>query len=78
MMTMDEIRWRTWGRFDLRYKAIRLREKWLMKFVWALPREVIRWAVVRATAHATMGPWGMEHPGAVTAFTVMDRWEIQK
>jgi hypothetical protein len=69
-----EMRWQLWGRLDLRYKAIRLREKMAMRIVWALPNWVIKWAVVRALAHATMGEWGMEHPGAVTAFQVMDRW----
>lgn len=70
-----ELRWRVWGRFDIRYKTLRMRERLIMKFVWALPREVIRWAVVRATAHATMGIWGTEHPASVSAFAVMDRWE---
>lgn len=75
---LDELRWKLWGRFDLRYEWIKLRERLVMKFVWALPREIIRWAVVRATAHATTGQWGMDHPGRVTAFEVMDRWEQER
>lgn len=72
-----EARWRIWGQFDLRYKSNRLRERIIMKIVWALPREIIRWALVRAAAHATMGRWGMEEPSTVTVFKVMDRWEKQ-
>lgn len=71
-----EMRWKMWGRHDLRYKVcVKFREKLIIKFVWALPHEIIRWALVRVVAHATSGKWGMTDPSSITAFTVMDRWE---
>jgi len=56
--------------------ALRLRlERLQLWFVYRLPRWVIRWAVVRATLHATSGKWSNEVVSSVTATTVMDRWE---
>lgn len=70
------IRLGLWTRLDVRYKAMKFREALIMQFVWAMPRVFIRWAVVRAVAHASTGKWGMEHPGRLKAFEVMDRWEL--
>lgn len=48
-----------------------------MCLAYRLPRAVIRWAVIRATAHATMGQWSDVPVSEVTAFEVLERWDIQ-
>lgn len=42
---------------------------------FALPRRVAMWSYVRVHAHATTGPWGNDHPDAVTYGQAMDRWQ---
>jgi len=50
-------------------------EQLQMAIAWSLPRWLVKWAVVRATAHATMGQWGSTHPDSITPMDVMERWE---
>ena len=64
MLTYDmmKIRLRNW------------REKMLRAFVWKLPKEIIAWAVVRATAHATSGRWSHTSPSDLDPLDILNRW----
>lgn len=55
----------------------RLRELALRELVWALPRDVIYWAVIRAGAHATTGRWGHVESPAVTITEILERWRTE-
>jgi hypothetical protein len=52
-------------------------ERLQMKLVWMLPRWVIRWAVVRAIAHATTGEWSNQVVPELTAMDAMQRWDSE-
>jgi len=64
MITIDltRIRFRNW------------REKVLMAFVWKLPRSIVGWCVVRATAHATSGKWSKDSPHDLDPLDILNRW----
>lgn len=64
-----------WWRLDLRYKVSRWYEKMRMQLVWWMPRSWVYWAVIRATCHATTGPYGNTDVPEVTAVEVLKRWE---
>ena len=63
-------------RLDLRYRFARWGERLTLGIIWALPRKWISWAIYRAMAHATQGPWS----GEIVDFDIpvsrlLDRWE---
>lgn len=64
-------------RLDLPYRFARWRERMVMKFVWALPHEVVKWAFMRVMANATQGPYGMDHPDSVSWGMALARWEAK-
>lgn len=74
IMRLADLRAQIALKLDLRYRMARISEGVVMAVVWALPRRIIYWAVVRALAHATTGKWGNEEPGRVTGFDMMERW----
>ena len=62
-------------RLDIPYRIMKFREKMLLKSVWALPRNWITWAIYRAMAHATSGPWGNEVVDfQMPVAKLIDRW----
>ena len=62
-------------RLDIPYRIFRLREKWLLKIVWSLPESWITWAVYRAMAKATTGPWKHEIVDfQMPVAKLIDRW----
>jgi hypothetical protein len=63
------------NKLELKYQATKKLERLERKVVWLLPRWLIRWAVVRATLHATNGKWGKTVVPKITALEVMERWE---
>jgi len=60
---------------DASYRIERIREKTVIWIAWHLPREVVKWAFIRAFAHASTGPCGNTHPDSLTYKEVYDRWE---
>ncbi len=60
--------------YEIRYQATKRLESLQLKIVWHLPRWVIRWAVVRATLHATNGKWSGEIVNEIPATEVSKRW----
>lgn len=52
-----------------------MREKIIMWIAWHLPRDVVKWAMIRCFAHATSGRWGGDHVDAIGYKEVHDRWE---
>lgn len=62
------------NRPDFRYEAHKLRERALMKLVWALPREVAYRAAIRVWAHATTGPYGSTVANELTVDEALRRW----
>ncbi len=60
--------------WDLKYEMIKKRRKLLMWFVWKLPRPIIYWAVIRATANATTGKYGNTVPTGLGWDTILERW----
>jgi hypothetical protein len=50
-------------------------EKWLMKFVWALPKKIAYWSTIRVGAHATTGQWGNTIVPELTLMDALKRWE---
>lgn len=51
-----------------------LLERLLMWFAWKLPRRLVYWTVVRATVHATTGPYSSVIAPDVRAQDVLERW----
>lgn len=52
-----------------------MREKLIIWLAWRLPRELVRWAMIRTFAHATTGRWGGDHVDAIGYKEVYDRWD---
>lgn len=50
-------------------------ERALMELVWRLPRKVIAWALIRAWAHASSGPWSDEAAPELSMELVVRRWD---
>ena len=61
--------------YGIRYWSNRRLEGMQRKAVWLLPKWVVRWAMVRATLHATNGKWSKEIVPNVTSIEVMKRWD---
>jgi hypothetical protein len=55
----------------------RRRRNAAMCIVWMLPMWVIRWAVIRAWANATTGPYGNDEPDSVTWSVALKRWDAR-
>ena len=53
----------------------RWRYQFAMHIAYSLPRSVVNWALIRAWAHATAGPWSHEDVSSVTASEMIKRWE---
>ena len=45
-----------------------------MAIVWALPKWVIKWALVRATAHGTTGQYSGQIVPDLTCMDALKRW----
>ena len=60
---------------SFQWRLTRIVEDAQMWLVWRLPRWLVRWAVVRATLHATSGQRSNEVVPEVTAIEVMQRWD---
>ena len=63
---------------DTRYEFRRLKERWLLKFVWALPNIVAYWCAMRVFAHATQGPYGNEIVTEVKGMDAIERFRRDK
>ena len=48
-----------------------------MWIAWRLPRDVVKWAMIRCYAHASSGQWGGEHVDEIGYKEVHDRWHIK-
>lgn len=53
----------------------RLKEKLATWVAWHLPRDVVKWCMIRTFAHASTGQWGGEHVDQIGYKEVHDRWE---
>lgn len=43
---------------------------------WKLPRDVVRWAFIRATAYAAQGRWSKTLVPGLAWDTIIRRWEL--
>ena len=59
----------------LQWDIAEWREKAIRGFVWRLPHEVVKWAAIRLTAHATMGKYGNTHPDELSVMDALKRWD---
>ena len=57
------------------FVRVRWRYEFAMHAAYALPRCIVNWALIRAWAHATTGPWSDEEVSSVTASEMIKRWE---
>jgi hypothetical protein len=48
--------------------------QWL---AWHMPKRLVMWAMIRAIAYSTQGPWSKESMAAVYAIDVVGRWRRQ-
>lgn len=46
------------------------------RVAYALPQNVVRWAVIRAWSFASAGPWSTIGPMTIYAHQVLDRWTL--
>lgn len=57
-------------------------QKIIERFNWwlahVMPRQLAYFAYIRVMAHATTGPWGMEHPDDVGYSKAAKRWEMKR
>ena len=51
-----------------------IKEKIIMFIVWRLPKDIVKWCVSRAFAHATTGKHSNQLGGELTVVTMLDRW----
>lgn len=63
------------NKLEVKYQATKKVEKLQRKIVWALPSWLIKWAVVRATLHASNGKWSKDLVNEIPAVEVLSRWE---
>lgn len=63
------------SKIEAKYEATKKTEAIQRKFVWALPHWAIKWALVRATLHATNGKWSNQVVPKITAVEVLKRWD---
>lgn len=59
---------------DLRYRIHRRTEKFLLWFVWKLPRTLVMWCAIRVGAHATTGIYGDTIVPQLTFMDALERW----
>ena len=53
----------------------RAKERFVIWFVWKLPRIIIYWATIRLTAEAGQGKYSSDTVDELTAMDALDRWE---
>lgn len=63
-----------WRWIHLKYGLSRRWEKFLIWFVWKLPRSVVYWSAIRVAAHATTGPYSNQNVPELTAMDALQRW----
>ncbi len=51
-----------------------MKDKLLMKLVWALPRSIVYWASIRLFANATQGDYSDQVVPELTAIDALERW----
>lgn len=54
---------------------VRWRFQLAMQLAYMLPRRVVGFAIIRAWAHATTGPWSHEEATGITTSDMLERWE---
>lgn len=52
-----------------------MKEKLLLKIAYFLPKELIRWCVIRVWATATTGEYSRTDASGVTVFEALSRFE---
>jgi hypothetical protein len=63
-----------WYRYSFKPFYSKWKEKTIMSIVWLLPKELVKWAVIRAFAHASSGRWSRTNPAMLTYHEVITRW----
>jgi len=58
----------------IRERANRACDRLAASVAWMLPRRLVYWAAIRATAHATAPPYGNTEVPAIPAMEVLRRW----
>lgn len=71
MTKIELLRW-TW-----RYELRKLNEKFMLWFVWRLPRQLVYWSAIRVIAHATSDEYGDTVVPELPAMEALTRWGIE-
>jgi len=59
----------------LKYELSKLKQRWLTRFVWHLPRSLVYWCAIRVMSHATTGEYDNQIVPDLTAMEALERWE---
>ena len=64
--------------FDLwilrEYYKTRIQERFLLWFVWKIPKVLIKWAAIRLITNATTGEYGNTVVPELSAMDALTRW----
>ena len=61
--------------WSIRYAVHTWPEKFMLWFVWKLPRKLVMWCAVRVGAHATTPPYGDTVVPELTFLDALKRWD---
>ncbi len=52
----------------------KLKEKFMLKLVWLLPKNLVYWCAIRLIANATTGKYGNQIVPELSAIEALKRW----
>jgi len=61
-------------KYDIHYEIHKLKEKLIMKIVWALPKYLVYWCVIRVWAYASTGKYHNLGPTEVQVDQALKAW----
>ena len=59
----------------MNYEIEKLKEKFMLWFVWKLPKRLVYWCAIRLGAHATGGKYGNTIVAELSFMDALKRWE---
>jgi len=54
----------------------KIKEKFMFKLVWILPKSIVYFCAIRLIAHATTGKYSYQNVPKLSAITALKRWDL--